>query len=141
MQPDEVDKLVFKFVKEEFVKLGSKNTLEVSLQHSGKWWVANPKHWNYSAASKAAEHVWGVKPDLTREGGRFVLHLIDIGMTSADYLRSIPITLTFEEATGKNVLLLPMGSSTDGAHSTNGTILERVSLRSVANCFPPIRKA
>jgi Cys-Gly metallodipeptidase DUG1 len=27
--------------------------------------------------------------------------------------------LTFEEATGKNVLLLPMGSSTDMAHSTN----------------------
>ncbi|KAI9861553.1 MAG: hypothetical protein M1813_005163 [Trichoglossum hirsutum] len=101
MQPNDVDELVFKFVKEEFAKLGSKNTLEVSLQHSGKWWVANPKHWNYSAASKAAEHVWGVKPDLTREGG------------------SIPITLTFEEATGKNVLLLPMGSSTDGAHSTN----------------------
>jgi len=45
--------------------------------------------------------VWGVKPDFTREGG------------------SIPITLTFQEATGKNVLLLPMGSSTDGAHSIN----------------------
>lgn len=34
-------------------------------------------------------------------------------------LNSIPVTLTFEEATGKNVLLLPMGSSTDGAHSIN----------------------
>lgn len=33
---------------------------------------------------------------------------------------SIPVTLAFEEATGKNVLLLPMGSSTDAAHSTNG---------------------
>lgn len=32
---------------------------------------------------------------------------------------SIPVTLTFEQATGKNVLLLPMGSSTDMAHSTN----------------------
>jgi Cys-Gly metallodipeptidase DUG1 len=27
--------------------------------------------------------------------------------------------LTFEQATGKNVLLLPMGSSTDAAHSIN----------------------
>jgi hypothetical protein len=35
-------------------------------------------------------------------------------------LYSIPVTLTFEEATGKNVLLLPMGSSTDAAHSVNG---------------------
>ena len=27
--------------------------------------------------------------------------------------------MSFEQATGKNVLLLPMGSSTDAAHSTN----------------------
>ena len=32
---------------------------------------------------------------------------------------SIPVTITFEQATGKNVLLLPMGSSTDAAHSIN----------------------
>ncbi len=35
------------------------------------------------------------------------------------FLNSIPVTLTFEQATGKNVLLLPMGSSTDAAHSIN----------------------
>lgn len=45
--------------------------------------------------------VFGVEPDLTREGG------------------SIPVTLTFQEATGKNVMLLPVGSSDDGAHSQN----------------------
>lgn len=38
---------------------------------------------------------------------------------------SIPVTLTFEEATGKNVLLLPMGSSTDGAHSINEKLDKR----------------
>lgn len=32
---------------------------------------------------------------------------------------SIPVTISFEQATGKNVLLLPMGSSTDAAHSIN----------------------
>jgi Cys-Gly metallodipeptidase DUG1 len=32
---------------------------------------------------------------------------------------SIPVTLTFQEALGKNVLLLPMGRSNDGAHSIN----------------------
>jgi Cys-Gly metallodipeptidase DUG1 len=37
----------------------------------------------------------------------------------ANRIRSIPVTLTFEQATGKNVLLLPMGSSTDAAHSIN----------------------
>lgn len=45
--------------------------------------------------------VHGVTPDMTREGG------------------SIPVTLTLQNATGKNVMLLPMGSSDDGAHSQN----------------------
>jgi Cys-Gly metallodipeptidase DUG1 len=101
MEIDPVNELVYKYVNEQFAKLGSKNKFNVSLLHAGKWWVASPKHWNFTAAGKAVEHVWGVKPDLTREGG------------------SIPVTLTFEQATGKNVLLLPMGSSTDAAHSIN----------------------
>ena len=70
MESEKVDEAVFKYVKEQFAKLGSKNTLDVSLQHSGKWWRASPKHWNFSAAGKAVEKVFGVKPDLTREGGR-----------------------------------------------------------------------
>ncbi|EME46136.1 hypothetical protein DOTSEDRAFT_42707 [Dothistroma septosporum NZE10] len=101
MEPHEVDKLVFAHVDKVFKSLKSKNTIDCFLQHAGKWWVASPKHWNFTAAAKAVEDVWKVKPDLTREGG------------------SIPVTLTFEQATGKNVLLLPMGSSTDAAHSIN----------------------
>ena len=38
---------------------------------------------------------------------------------------SIPVTLTFQEATKKSVLHLPMGSSDDGAHSQNEKIDER----------------
>ncbi|KAJ9625142.1 hypothetical protein H2203_005097 [Taxawa tesnikishii (nom. ined.)] len=101
MEIEDVNKLVYEHVNKVFKTLGSKNTLNVFNQHSGKWWVASPKHWNFTAAAKAVEKVWGVQPDLTREGG------------------SIPVTLTFEQATGKNVLLLPMGSSTDAAHSIN----------------------
>lgn len=48
--------------------------------------------------------VFNVEPDLIREGG------------------SIPVTLTFEEATGKNCLLLSMGANDDGAHSQNEKI-------------------
>ncbi|RAL59403.1 hypothetical protein DID88_006891 [Monilinia fructigena] len=107
MEPEDVDRLVFKYVDEQFKELGSKNTLRCFLQHAGKWWVASPKHWNFSSAAKAVERVWGVEPDLTREGG------------------SIPVTLTFEQATGKNVLLLPMGSSTDAAHSINEKLDKR----------------
>jgi Cys-Gly metallodipeptidase DUG1 len=70
MELEDVDKLVFKYVDAVFKKLGSKNTIKTELLHAGKWWVASPKHWNFSAAGKAVERVWGVKPDLTREGGR-----------------------------------------------------------------------
>ncbi|KAF1812276.1 CNDP dipeptidase [Eremomyces bilateralis CBS 781.70] len=101
MEIEAVDALVLAHINKVFAALGSKNTCKPYLQHAGKWWVASPSHWNFTAAGKAVEHVWGVKPDLTREGG------------------SIPVTLTFEQATGKNVLLLPMGSSTDAAHSVN----------------------
>jgi Cys-Gly metallodipeptidase DUG1 len=72
MEPNDVDRLVYKYVDSVFEKLGSKNTIKCTLQHSGKWWVASPKHWNFTAAAKATERVWGVKPDLTREGGRYV---------------------------------------------------------------------
>ncbi|KAK0717381.1 hypothetical protein B0T26DRAFT_709774 [Lasiosphaeria miniovina] len=101
MEVDKVNEVVYAHVNEVFKKFNSKNTMKVWAQHTGKWWVASPKHWNFTAAAKAVERVWGMKPDFTREGG------------------SIPVTLTFEQATGKNVLLLPMGSSTDGAHSIN----------------------
>ncbi|PHH76690.1 hypothetical protein CDD80_1328 [Ophiocordyceps camponoti-rufipedis] len=107
MDIEKTNNCVYMYVQEQFAKLKSKNSMNVFAQHSGKWWKASPKHWNFSAAAKATERVWGVEPDFTREGG------------------SIPVTLTFEEATGKNVLLLPMGSSTDGAHSINEKLDKR----------------
>ena len=45
--------------------------------------------------------------------------------SNAKVLPSIPVTITFEQATGKKVLLLPMGSSTDAAHSINEKLDKR----------------
>ncbi|OXV10135.1 hypothetical protein Egran_02102 [Elaphomyces granulatus] len=70
MESEDVNRLVFNHIKAEFAKLDTKNKLDVWLQHDGKWWVANPKHWNFNAASKAVRQVFGVDPDMTREGGR-----------------------------------------------------------------------
>ena len=71
MHGDKVHELVIKHVHEMFVKLGSKNTLEIApMNEAGSWWVANPWHWNFTAAGKATELVYGVKPDLIRGGGR-----------------------------------------------------------------------
>jgi Cys-Gly metallodipeptidase DUG1 len=107
MEIDEVTKLVEKHVNAEWAKLKSKNKMKFNVLHCGKWWVEDPNHPNYTAAAKAVERVFGVKPDMTREGG------------------SIPVTLTFQEELGKNVLLLPMGSSTDAAHSINEKLDKR----------------
>lgn len=96
-----LDKLVLDYVEKVFASLGSKNKLQAELIHDGAYWVSDPFNESFTAASKATEHVWNIKPDFTREGG------------------SIPITLTFEQELGTQVLLLPMGRGDDGAHSIN----------------------
>ncbi|KAK9764772.1 Cys-Gly metallodipeptidase [Basidiobolus ranarum] len=107
MTTDKVTEIVCDYVKQEFAKLDSKNQLHVECMHAGRAWMSSPNHWNYVAGAQAVEKVFGVNPDLTREGG------------------SIPVTLTFQEALDKNVLLLPMGACDDGAHSINEKIDRR----------------
>lgn len=101
MTPEKVVEVVTKYVNELWAKLGSKNKMTLEAEPGGKPWLADPNHWNYAAAFKATEEVYGVTPDLTREGG------------------SIPVALSFSEILGKNLLLLPMGKADDGAHSIN----------------------
>lgn len=99
--PEAVEKCVNDHVMKEFNKRGSPNKITIGMLHGGKPWVSDFNHPHYMAGRKAMKHVFGVEPDLTREGG------------------SIPVTLTFQEATGKNVMLLPVGACDDGAHSQN----------------------
>lgn len=100
MTPDKVVEAVTKYIDELWAKLGSKNKLTLEAEPGGKPWLADPNHWNYAAASKATEQVYGVTPDLTREGG------------------SIPVALSFADTLEKNLVLLPMGRADDGAHSS-----------------------
>ncbi|CAG2116602.1 unnamed protein product, partial [Medioppia subpectinata] len=102
--PEKIGKIVIDYLKSEFKKLNSPNKLAVHMPNGGKPWVADTNATNFTAGRKAMKTVFGVEPDLTREGG------------------SIPVTLTFQNATGKSVLLLPMGSADDGAHSQNEKI-------------------
>ncbi|GJE98696.1 CNDP dipeptidase [Phanerochaete sordida] len=100
-QPDDIRAKVEKYLHEEFAKLNTRCSMKIEYLHGGIPWVADHKHWNYEAAKIATESVYRKSPDFTREGG------------------SIPVTLTFAENLGVNVLLLPMGRGDDGAHSTN----------------------
>lgn len=105
--PDYVESVVKKYLEKQWAKRGSTNKCTVSMGHGGKCWVSDVNHPNYTAGRAATKMVYGVDPDLTREGG------------------SIPVTLTLQETTGKNVILLPMGACDDGAHSQNEKIDER----------------
>jgi Cys-Gly metallodipeptidase DUG1 len=100
MTPKVVSDLVVDYVNKQWEKLGSKNKMIIEGDpNGGAPFYSDPTHWNFTAASKATETVYGVVPDLTREGG------------------SIPVALTFSEVLGKNLLLLPLGRGDDGAHS------------------------
>lgn len=99
--PARIEKVVKQHLESEFAKLGSPNKMQVELIHGAKAWLSSPKHPNYEAAAAATRQVYGVDPDYTREGG------------------SIPITSAIEDATGMNVLLLPIGACDDMAHSQN----------------------
>ncbi|OJT06568.1 Cys-Gly metallodipeptidase dug1 [Trametes pubescens] len=95
--PEKVVDAVKKYVEDAFAQIDTKNTLTFEMLDAGDAWVADNTHWNYQAAIRATEAVYKHTPDLTREGG------------------SIPVTLTFAEQLGVNVLLLPMGRGDDGA--------------------------
>ncbi|VDM45218.1 unnamed protein product [Toxocara canis] len=104
MEIAKVDELVIKFLDKLWEKRGSPNEYRAFSNHSGRYWLTDFKHPHYQCGVKAIKRVYGVEPDYTREGG------------------SIPITITFEELTGNNVMLLPMGAGDDMAHSQNEKI-------------------
>lgn len=106
-EPDQIEKYVVDYLSEKWSTRNSPNKMKAFMAHGGKPWAEDPNHPHYVAASKATQHVYKVVPDMTCEGG------------------SIPVTLTLQQATGKNVVLIPVGASDDGAHSQN----EKVDVR------------
>jgi len=45
------------------------------MYHGGHAWLSDPDDPNYLAGRKATKHVYGVDPDLTREGGSILVTL------------------------------------------------------------------
>lgn len=105
--PEKISNLVIDFLNKKWEERGSPNIFRVDALSNGRPWLSDTSSPNYQAAIKATEHVYRMKPDLTREGG------------------SIPVTLTLQEVSGKTVVHLPVGASDDGAHSQN----EKINIR------------
>ncbi|VDM28632.1 unnamed protein product [Toxocara canis] len=101
MDGETVEKLVLSYLDRLWEKRGSPNAYRAYQNYTGRYWLTDFKHPHYQCGARAIKRVFGVAPDYTREGC------------------SIPITLTFEELTGKNVMLLPIGAGDDMAHSQN----------------------
>lgn len=99
--PKKIEKLVVDYLRNVHESRGSPNVIKVFMEHGSKAWMSDPNHSHYLAGRRAVKKVYNVEPDMIREGG------------------SIPVTLTFEEILGKNVMLLSLGCSDDGAHSQN----------------------
>uniref|UniRef100_A0A7E4W7K8 M20_dimer domain-containing protein n=1 Tax=Panagrellus redivivus TaxID=6233 RepID=A0A7E4W7K8_PANRE len=104
MTPEDVNKCVTNYINKLWATRKSPNKLKVTSLQGSKPWLADYNHPHYQAGARAIKTVFGVEPDYTREGG------------------SIPVTLTFQELTQKNVMLLPIGASDDMAHSQNEKI-------------------
>lgn len=101
MDPNEVDRLVIAHLDKLWEQRGSPNKYRSVVSHNGKPWITDYNQPLYQTAAAAIKRVYNVEPDYTREAG------------------SIPVTIKFEELTGKNVILLPFGGADDMAHSQN----------------------
>ncbi|THC97863.1 hypothetical protein EYZ11_002663 [Aspergillus tanneri] len=111
MKTDKIKNQVTKYLTEEFKKLNSKSQLTIDMTENGEYWVTDSKHKNFEAGKQATQTIWGVRPDLTREGG------------------SIPVALDIQEGLGKDsqgnqksLMLLPIGTALDGAHGPDENI-------------------
>ncbi|XP_028673047.1 beta-Ala-His dipeptidase-like isoform X1 [Erpetoichthys calabaricus] len=99
MDPVVVEKQVTEYLHEIFAKRNSSNTLKILMPIAAKPWVANVNDPQYVAARRAIKTVFGVEPDMIREGS------------------TIPIAWNFQDVTKKSVMMLPICGADDGEHS------------------------
>nr|XP_057913329.1 cytosolic non-specific dipeptidase isoform X2 [Doryrhamphus excisus] len=104
MDPVTVEKQVRDYLHSVFAKRKSPNTLKVTMVIGAKPWLADTKDPLYEAGKAAVKRVFNSDPDMIREGG------------------TIPIAKTFQDVTGKSIIMIPIGGFDDGLHSQNEKI-------------------
>uniref|UniRef100_G3NIL6 Zgc:114181 n=1 Tax=Gasterosteus aculeatus TaxID=69293 RepID=G3NIL6_GASAC len=101
MDPATVKKQVTDYLHSVFAKRKSPNKLKVTMVIGAKPWLADTQHPLYEAGKAAVKRVFDMDADLIREGG------------------TIPIARTFQDVTGKSIIMMPIGGFDDGLHSQN----------------------
>ncbi|XP_021163949.2 cytosolic non-specific dipeptidase [Fundulus heteroclitus] len=104
MDPAVVKKQVTDYLYSVFAKRKSPNSLKVTMVIGAKPWLADTQHPLYEAGKAAVQRVFNMDPDMIREGG------------------TIPIARTFQDVTGKSIIMMPIGGFDDGMHSQNEKI-------------------
>ncbi|NP_803233.2 beta-Ala-His dipeptidase [Mus musculus] len=104
MSPSVVEKQVTQHLEAVFSKRNSFNKMAVSMVLGLHPWTANVNDTQYLAAQRTIKTVFGVNPDMIRDGS------------------TIPIAKIFQAITQKSVMMLPLGAVDDGEHSQNEKI-------------------
>ncbi|XP_006635735.2 cytosolic non-specific dipeptidase-like isoform X1 [Lepisosteus oculatus] len=104
MDPPVVERQVKEYLQGIFDKHKSPNKLKITMIVGARPWVADLMDPQYVAGRRAIKTVFRVDPDMIREGS------------------TIPIAQTFQEVTGKSVMMLPIGGNDDAEHSQNEKI-------------------
>lgn len=99
-----VENQVKQHLQAVFSKRNSSNKMTISMVIGLQPWIANISDPQYVAAKRAIKAVFGVEPDLIRDGS------------------TIPIAKIFQDITQKSVMMLPLGAVDDGEHSQNEKI-------------------
>lgn len=101
MDPAMVKKQVTDHLHSVFARRKSPNKLKVTMVIGAKPWLADTKQPLYDAGKAAVKRVFDTDPDLIREGA------------------TIPIARTFQDVTGRSIIMMPIGGFDDGPHSQN----------------------
>ncbi|XP_023352048.2 beta-Ala-His dipeptidase isoform X1 [Sarcophilus harrisii] len=99
-----VETQVKKHLEDIFSQRNSSNKLKITMILGVHPWIANIHDLQYVAARRAIKTVFGVDPDMIRDGS------------------TIPIAKTFQDIIQKSVMMLPLGAVDDGEHSQNEKI-------------------
>ncbi|XP_006874605.1 PREDICTED: beta-Ala-His dipeptidase [Chrysochloris asiatica] len=104
MNASMVEKQVKQYLEDTFSRRNSSNQMTVSMVLGIQPWIANIKDTQYVAAKQAIRTVFGIEPDMIRDGS------------------TIPVAKIFQDIIQKSVMMLPLGAVDDGEHSQNEKI-------------------
>ncbi len=99
--PKTISEIFIAYVNKIVENMNTPNSISVEPIGLGEWWYGDVNNFLFDSAKSAIENYWGKEPNFVRSGG------------------SIPIIPFMEKTFNAPAIGLPVGQSSDGAHSQN----------------------